>query len=256
MGDFWQFGIRIMGAPGVIADRNPESGFALTKANYPCLMEAFTDTGISGNDNVGVLGTVTLTSSGGWTLPASNQFTRTSGTLTCSGTWEAIGNRSALAIMIGNFVDGAVNLVRLGDNTNGPVIALGGGTTTPACKFNASNLATSPATSLSGNLVAAAVHLDQAPANGNFLAYWHDGSTSEGPINPLILTGDISQNWSAFSTAATSAFSPASTTAGIYFTGIYYLAFNTFPTDISVPAALLWMHNHPKKLYPGFYRRS
>lgn len=234
----------------------PAEGYALTQANFPGLKEAFFDDGITGNDIVGEFGTVTITSSTGWTLPDTGQFRRNSGgTVTVTGAWDAIGNKHAVLLAIGSFTPGSGTVTRLGAAPGtGSQIAIATTSTNNISGPSAGNSCAHVGTSLIDPVLAMAMRLDQSTVNGHGYQYFYDGTNSEGPIVETVLTGDISANWPAFGTGASAAVLAISTSA--YYTGIFFLIFEENPTDSLLAGALPWMAAHPKKLYPGFYRRS
>lgn len=238
---------------GVIADRNPASGYALTKANFPCLIEAFIDTGISGNNLVGTLGTITMNSDVGWIQPGANQFRSEVGaTFTPSGTWEAIGTRHAILMQIGVFNTQAIN-TRLGAVATTSSIGVRGGTATDI-RYDGSNEATFAAVSgATYPIQAVATLLDQTTANGEARRYVVDDGVELGVVTATN-TGDISKNYPAFSTNVGDAAFTSNTSS--YYTGIFLLAISAVPADAFMFAALKWMIANPKKLYPGFYRKS
>lgn len=237
----------------------PAEGYAITQANFPGLIEGFIDTGISGNNLVGVLGNVTLINTGGWTKPATNQFRRAAGTLSTSGTWPAIGTKNALLIKTGLFpsaADAITDNVQFGIGTATKLSVGAGSTHSLAELTSSSNLAAVDPTTMTVGIKAAAIKLDQSTANGHAYGYWvgTDDST-EGPVIEASLAGDISGTWPAFATGESTAVITAQTSSR-YFTGIWLFAFNDFPDDILITDAMVWMADNPTKPYPGFYHRS
>lgn len=229
----------------------PSGGYALNTTNFPSLLEAFLLTSISGNNLVGVNNVLTITSSTGWTIPPTTptgEFRRTSGgTVTLSGTL-AIGTKSIALIVIGTNISGRP--ISIGDTTNGPCINIIENGAANSL-YNSTNFATPP--DLTGLCTKGMAHvLNMESANGTGKLYGYNGSVISSGND--VITGDISQNWPAFTTG--SGFAAVIVAAGVSMSGIFLLGFNTYPSDIDFGNALIWMSANPTKLYPGFYKRS
>lgn len=232
----------------------PPGGYALTKANFPGLIEAFTSDGISGNNLVGSLGTITVASSTGWVQPAAGQFRGASlAAYTTSGTWEAIGTRHALLIQIGSFnVSGIVTSFGLA--ASGPFLAVRGASQTDAILNTGVNSAVIAAVAGATYPVEGeATLLNQTAANGMASRFVVDGGVNLARADATV-TGDISQSWPAFAVGAAAA--AFATSGAMYYTGIFLVATASLPSDTFIFDAIQWMIANPKLLYPGFYQRT
>lgn len=235
----------------------PAEGYALTKENFPGLIEAFISDGISGTNLTGVLGTVVISSLTGWTQPVAGAFRASPGTaFSTSGTWESIADKEALLLVIGNFVSGAAVITRLGIGSSGSLISSGNGTSSSTVsRVSGSHYRTGAATALSGPTIASATRLDRSTANGEGYGYHCNGTTNEGPsLFSLVTSGDINETWNAFFTGGDGV--SLTVNASSYYTGIFLLALNTIPASLSLFDVLRWMSAHPKQLFPGFYHLS
>lgn len=243
--------IRTLG--GSIYPGTPVGGYATNQTNFPGLAEWFFSTGISGNDLVGQAGILTITSSVGWTLPTPGTFRRNSGgTQTLAGTL-GFGTNSGILICIGSINIAGV-VFRIGNTTNGPSIGVSQSSNLTSIKRDISNYVNGSGTleTLTLPLLGLAGALNQESTNGTFVTSGYNGTLTES-VNGII-SGDISQSWANFTTGSGNAAVMADATSN--FSGVYIFKLSSYPVDIDMPSALMWMSAHPGFIFPGFYKRS
>lgn len=249
---------------GAVYPSTPVGGYDLTQANFPSLKHAFTPAGITGNNLVDVLtGAVTIINTAGWNTAESGGvgFRRNTGTLSGSGAWTAIGNKNALLIAVGNFTGLAGSrLVSFGDALVGTELGIFAAVdnTDIVCVRTGTDYVSSAGVSPNTTpaWLGAAALLNQAPANGAYTSFVYQSGGTKTIVPAVAIAGDISANWPAFSLAGSgNALAVIVATAGLYYTGIYLLIFDSFlPPNALILDALTWMSVNPYKLYPGFYK--